>query len=583
MVKVDATTLSAAKTIIATTVGVLTGSPVTGVINVPSGTSVNKLITGLTLPAGATVQVLAGPAGTPFDNPAATTITSTMVIQITAQDGSTAVYTISLADSESSESTPREPAPVVEERTVSVEIVGGNTETIVSKVSAGKINLEIFTENARIIVPADSLNSITQDLYFRVVPIKDEMLRKQVEARAISDQATLEQAKGRTVNIDDRPSMIETNMPSRSVTIVLPLREKSLPTNVSERNTFLQSLYVYIEHHDGEREILKGSIDKYDSSGQYGIQFGINKFSTFAIIAMSSEITSYRLPGQVSPSKIDPLTGTIDVQTGSGVDLSNLEAYFTLSPGATATVGGINQVSGVTTNDFTKPVKYLVKAGDGTIKEWTVNTSVLNQLTIPAAGHTAYIKGYPDGNFGPDRGITRAEMATILSRLVGGNMTTITSSYPDVGGRHWANQAIEIVTSLGLMKGYPDRTFKPEAIITRAEMATVIARWFKIQGIGEAPYSDVVGSWARENIGGIHRAGIMIGYPDGTFRPEVLLTRAEAVTSINNLLGRGGLFGMTKGTWKDVPVDQWAFHDIEEASRSYHFEARPQGGKQLKS
>ncbi len=445
-------------------------------------------------------------------------------------------------------------------------------------IAEGKVDLEISSENARIIIPKESIERLADmkdDLFFRVVPIREEEQRRQVEEQARTEQLTLEISEGRRVDVVERPSTIETNMPSHPVTIVLPFRESNIPTQHTVREEYMKDLFVFIQHSDGDKAILKGKVTDYDGRGVYGLEFGIEKFSTFAIIHMASEFNSYTLPEQTKPAVINYINGTIHVEVASGTDLTNLIAQFELSTGAIATVDGKVQVSGETPNDFTKPLIYLVESADGSIKKWTVYVTKEPEKTVvgeEADFHPAYIRGYPDGTFGPERSITRAEMAAIVYRnLEDQTIQAGDHTYPDVDQGHWARQTIEVVSSWGIMGGYPEGDFRPEGNLTRAEMASLIVRWMNLQGERANNLTDVEGHWAQEMIEILAGAGIVGGYPDGSFQPNREITRAEAVAIINRVLSRGPLHGVETPSWPDVSSDHWAFCDIEEASRDHYY------------
>ncbi|XEC95745.1 S-layer homology domain-containing protein [Paenibacillus tarimensis] len=195
--------------------------------------------------------------------------------------------------------------------------------------------------------------------------------------------------------------------------------------------------------------------------------------------------------------------------------------------------------------------------------------------------HHAYINGYPDGTFKPSRSLTRAEMAAILSRVMEQETADAHTAYPDVASTHWAQQAISQVSQTGLMQGYPDGKFRSEKAISRAEMAAIVARWMKLEGATEHSFSDVDGHWAEQLIASVSQAGYMEGYADGNFEPDKAVTRAEAVVIINRVLERGPLYNMTEPTWSDVPMSHWAFHHIEEASQDHYYNLRPEGGETI--
>lgn len=185
--------------------------------------------------------------------------------------------------------------------------------------------------------------------------------------------------------------------------------------------------------------------------------------------------------------------------------------------------------------------------------------------------HTKYINGFTDGTFRPEQSITRAEMAAILARNLGYDATqNVTSSYPDIQATHWAVKEIEFVKGTGLMIGDTNGQFRPNAPITRGEMATIAARYKKLDTTmyKTTIFTDVsTGYWGLAAIEAVRVVGIVDGYQDGTFKPNGNLTRAEAVKIVNRLFERGPLYGMVAPSWPDVPTTHWAYDEIEEASR----------------
>ncbi|HWL24594.1 MAG TPA: DUF4073 domain-containing protein, partial [Ureibacillus sp.] len=172
------------------------------------------------------------------------------------------------------------------------------------ELNKGSIKLEIVTTNAVISIPSTSINNFNQDLYFRIVPIKSESEKKQLEDRAKKE--TLNQKYGNnTVQVLGLPMEIETNMQSRQVSIVLPLKA-SLPTNPTERQKILSSLGVYIEHSDGSKELIKGKVIEMQD-GTVGLEFGVNKFSKFTIVYLEGwngeELTSAHKPYVIGNGK----------------------------------------------------------------------------------------------------------------------------------------------------------------------------------------------------------------------------------------------------------------------------------------
>ncbi|MDF2985458.1 MAG: hypothetical protein K0R50_968 [Eubacterium sp.] len=226
------------------------------------------------------------------------------------------------------------------------------------------------------------------------------------------------------------------------------------------------------------------------------------------------------------------------------------------------------------------------------VDSFSTFTIVLSDAAVQE--HKAYVSGYKDGLFHPERKITRAEMAAILASAL--NLQEKADiSYGDVKADYWAADAIAKVTGAGLMKGYQDNKFKPGQTLTRAEMAAIAAVLAKDAGTDAKisgtdskslsadtkTISDIADNWAKDYIMKVQAAGMMGGYSDGTFRPGKPLTRAEAVVVINRVLGRGTLNGISESKWKDVPGSFWAAGDIMEASTDHSFKMDIQGREQF--
>jgi uncharacterized repeat protein (TIGR02543 family) len=198
--------------------------------------------------------------------------------------------------------------------------------------------------------------------------------------------------------------------------------------------------------------------------------------------------------------------------------------------------------------------------------------------------HYAYITGYPDGTVRPGADISRAELATIIFRLLSDETRnryySKTNGFSDVEqGEQWANTAISTVSGMGVVKGYPDGTFAPEKPMTRAEFATMLARFYDSGQDSAAthPFSDVSEHWAEREIARAYALGLISGYPDGTFRPDANITRAEAVTLINRITDRCVLddpADMLDGmiVWPDnMNIGAWYYYAVQEASNSHEY------------
>ncbi|MNW60248.1 Cellulosome-anchoring protein precursor [compost metagenome] len=165
--------------------------------------------------------------------------------------------------------------------------------------------------------------------------------------------------------------------------------------------------------------------------------------------------------------------------------------------------------------------------------------------------------------------MTRAEMAALITRVTGTVESESKASFTDVRVGHWAYDSISAATQAGYFTGYADGSFKPGQGITRAEMASVLQHLLKaeqaVTSEATTVFTDVKQHWAQEAIARLDAAGVLTGYTDGTFRPEKLVSRAEAVTMINKLIGLQPAATALK-SWSDVPDTHWAYQAIQAAS-----------------
>ena len=219
----------------------------------------------------------------------------------------------------------------------------------------------------------------------------------------------------------------------------------------------------------------------------------------------------------------------------------------------------------------------------------TVNIESDIPLALPSVfspDHYAYIIGYTDGTVRPTANITRAEVATIFFRLLtdevrNAAMTTV-NDFSDVTEDAWYNTAISTMAIMGIINGYPDGTFRPNANITRAEFAAIAARFDVDADSTTMSFVDVNGHWAENEIGVAANNGWVNGYEDGTFRPNQYINRAEAVTLINRVLVRNPeteadlLIGMR--LWIDnADPTKWYYLAIQEATNSHDYERKENG------
>ena len=200
--------------------------------------------------------------------------------------------------------------------------------------------------------------------------------------------------------------------------------------------------------------------------------------------------------------------------------------------------------------------------------------------------HYAYVVGYPDGMVYPQKNITRAEVATIFFRLLTdetreANMTK-SNSYNDMKDGAWYTCAVSTLSKMGIIKGYEDGSFKPDASISRAEFAAIAARFDPDGDKTPATFSDVSSHWAKDEISIAANHGWIKGYEDGSFKPDQKITRAETMTLVNRVLKR---LPETKDdlhkdmkTWPDNQNESaWFYLAVQEATNSHYQNLKKDG------
>lgn len=197
--------------------------------------------------------------------------------------------------------------------------------------------------------------------------------------------------------------------------------------------------------------------------------------------------------------------------------------------------------------------------------------------------HFAYLIGNDDGLIRPEANITRAEVATIFFRLLTDetreSFWSDTNSYTDVAAGSWYNNAVSTLSAIGVLGGYEDGSFRPNASITRAEFAKIAVSFFELEGLAcENPFLDVApGAWYAESVAAAAEIGLIEGYEGGLFRPDAPITRAEACTIVNRTLGRAphaaGLLPESEmNLWPDnMDASAWYYAQIQEATNSHDF------------
>lgn len=198
--------------------------------------------------------------------------------------------------------------------------------------------------------------------------------------------------------------------------------------------------------------------------------------------------------------------------------------------------------------------------------------------------HVGYLIGFTDGTIRPEDDISRAEVATIFFRLLTDEARETywsqTNSYSDVAPDAWYNNAVSTLSNMGILDGYLDGTFRPNAPITRSEFTKIAVSFFDYAAEEysyEGWFSDVQGrEWFVEYLTAAIEYGLIEGMPDGTFRPLDNITRAEAATIVNRTLGREPhedylLSRREMITWPDNSTSAWYYADMQEATNSHDY------------
>jgi len=188
--------------------------------------------------------------------------------------------------------------------------------------------------------------------------------------------------------------------------------------------------------------------------------------------------------------------------------------------------------------------------------------------------HEAYMDGPGEGVFAPRRSLTRAEAAALLAKLTGGGGETA-SVFADVPENAWYCAPVASMASRGVLRGYEDGTFRPDAAITRAELLAALVNCFQPEP-GAARFADVPdGHWAGESIAAAASAGWVQGYGDGTFRPDQPVSRAEAAVILNAALGRSAEASLDRiraegvRPFADVRPEDWFYGAVVEATTAH--------------
>lgn len=414
-----------------------------------------------------------------------------------------------------------------------VTVNGQNTATATGKIMAGKPSNEVFNNHKSYVYPPNP-------------PIMDEII---VEITGNSDSVvydgTEHSVKGYTVKISD-PRYTEADF---------TFTGKAEASGVNA----------------GTYEMgLKAEQFKNTNARFTNVKFVIKADGVLTITPKELIITAG------SKTEYGPTPVTCDEWTVSGLAAGDKVESVKITgiqsvPGSSPNVPSDAVIKNAKGEDVTK--NYAIKYVNGTL----TMLEVLNK-----EDHFNYIIGTPEGLSLPTANVTRAEVATIFFRLMTDDarakFDSLDNNFSDVAKGKWYNRAISTLAKAGIIKGDPAGTYRPGDPITRAEMAAIIARFGDFKEGGKT-FNDISGHWAQKYIELAASNGWINGNPDGTFKPNNNITRAETVAMINRVLDRqtkdvSDLLPVAQMTnWSDnMDTAKWYYRDMQEATNNHKAE-----------
>ena len=381
---------------------------------------------------------------------------------------------------------------------------------------------------------------------------------------------------------------------SKDLNLVAQWKENTIPT------------YTFDLSNSNIIKVDKKFVSKYGRSAEksFTATVTIEKETYTAVVDPDSPILpnvpNNRSAVTAEPTYIGKATGTVTLKTGKTTKAFDFgkESKFQLEPGdyritVKETNGGDRYVN---YDDTTYTYKFIVD-NEGKINIDTPITCTFtnkytkrhsaatpSKPTLNTGDHYAYVMGYPDGTVRPNGSITRAEVSAILFRLLSDKTRdeyfTTESSFTDVKAGAWYNNSIATLEKAGVIvdtaKG---GAFRPNEAITRAELAAMLAQFSDAKPVKGVKFSDVSAEhWAYEAIAIAAKMGWIEGYPDGTFRPDATITRAEMMTLVNRALERVPsdedhlLSKRVMLTFPDCKSGDWFYIAVQEATNSHTYE-----------
>ena len=355
-------------------------------------------------------------------------------------------------------------------------------------------------------------------------------------------------------------------------------------------------------YHDGKEKLTDNAYKRWKGDGEgddyYADEYTVGKEAVSDALALKAAhgqlcSVTYEVTGDI-PSDAGAVPAAAKVKKGGSYTVAPVQT--TSQSRYTFSGWRINGVGDVVTEikDIQQDVKLIgvwtrrSSGGGGGSSKPTVDIPDDVPTGLNGDDHFAYIVGYPNGNVEPNGNITRAEVATIFFRLLTEEVRTANStqsnSLSDVTRGQWFNHAVSTLSSMGIVKGHNDGTFAPNAPITRAEFAAIAARFDDKNTDMSSKFTDIASHWAKNEIGIAANKGWINGYPDGTFRPNQYITRAEAMTLVNRVLNRlpenssDLLDSMIK--WPDnSDASAWYYLAVQEATNSHAYSDKSKDDK----
>lgn len=336
-----------------------------------------------------------------------------------------------------------------------------------------------------------------------------------------------------------------------------------------------KSSYTIYRYHDADVNVISTIAN---ASGEY---LTLDQ-STWTLTLYVKKFSIYAIAYPKATSSIANLDHTVTFNTNGGLPNTITQV---IEYGQYASIPSTPQKEGYLFDGWIK--------SDGSIWNFTTD-KVFTDITLTAkwvqknsqpqldtVNHIAYMKGYPDGSFKPERNITRAEVAVMFTRLLTEKMqmnTTYTSLFTDIDPTQWYANEVGYLQQLGILKGYSDNTYRPDLNIKRSEFIAIASGFETYLNQPAITYTDVTTNyWAKDSISYATSKGWSIGYTDGTFRPEAYITREEVILIMNRILGRQGDQEYINSTpslltrYKDLTVSYKNFYAILEASTEHDY------------